>query len=194
MQPLESLTPDQQVPPPRQRRNDSSRGPRRRRPRAARRRRAVLLGLGALIIAAVVAVIVSNGGGNSNTAASPFASSNLPKPSAKINLVSPSGNKSTFGLAVVVRRGNTAAIAIVGKGLQRNGKHNAYAIWLYNSPTDSVRLGFVNPGVGKNGHLDTAGRLPEDASRFNELLVTLETTASPSSPGPVVLKGAATGI
>ena len=46
-------------------------------------------------------------------------------------------------------------------------------MWLYNSPTDSHLLGFVNPGVGNNGRSQTAGALPTNASHFKQLLVTL---------------------
>ncbi len=62
-------------------------------------------------------------------------------------------------------------------------------MWLFNSPTDAVRLGFVNPGVGKNGHIDTAGVLPANAAHYRELLITLETAAAPAAPGHIVLAG-----
>jgi hypothetical protein len=52
----------------------------------------------------------------------------------------------------------------------------------------------VNPGVGKNGRLETAGGLPSNAGRFKQLLVTLETTANPKSPGQIVLEGTLTGV
>jgi hypothetical protein len=145
-----------------------------------------------LIIAAVVVIVAVHKGTRSNSGVSDRAP--LPRPSAEIKLASPSGNKSAYGLAEVIRRGNNAAIAVVGNGLAPNSKRNAYAIWLYNSRTDAVRLGFVNPGVGRNGRLETAGGLPANAARFKELLVTIEITANPTSPGPVVLEGSATGL
>jgi hypothetical protein len=158
-----------------------------RRRRAIRRRRLVALSglIGVIAVAVVVAIAVS---GHSHT--SPSASSGLTRePVTKIPLASPTGAAGTSGIAKVVRRGKVAAIAIVGKGVPHNSPHNAYAIWLYNSPTDAVRLGFVNPGVGKNGHLDTAGGLPANAADYKQVLVTLETTPDPSSPGPIVLEG-----
>lgn len=113
----------------------------------------------------------------------------LPQPASRIRLTSPNGSPATYGIAEVVRRGHSAAIAILAKGVAPNTRHNAYAVWLYNSPTDAVRLGFVNPGVGPNGHLDTAGGLPANAGRYHKLLITLETTANPQTPGPTVLEG-----
>ena len=52
----------------------------------------------------------------------------------------------------------------------------------------------MNPSVGKNGRLSTAGGLPTNASHYKQLIVTLETTASPKQPGSIVLQGALTGI
>ncbi len=73
-----------------------------------------------------------------------------------------------------------------------NTKHDAYAVWLYNSPTDSHILGFVNPGVGTNGRLSTAGALPTNASHFKQLIVTLETQSNPKRPGKIILQGTLT--
>jgi hypothetical protein len=53
-----------------------------------------------------------------------------------------------------------------------------------------VALQVVNPGVGANGKLSTAGALPANASQYSQLLVTLETVASPKAPGKIVLEGA----
>jgi hypothetical protein len=94
----------------------------------------------------------------------------------------------------VVKQGNESAIAIVGHGLPANTKHNAYAVWLYNTLGDAVRLGFVNPGVGKNGRLETTGPLPTNAAHFKQLLITIETTANPQQPGQVILRANLTGV
>ena len=128
-------------------------------------------------------------GATSTTACNP-ATSTTACPVAQINLRSPTSSH-TLGIAEILKKGNTTAIAIVAQGVPANTKHNAYAVWLANSPTDSnaVRLGFVNPGVGKNGRLQTAGPLSSKASNYKELLVTLETHANPTTPGTVVLQG-----
>ena len=67
--------------------------------------------------------------------------------------------------------------------------HDAYAVWLFNSPTDSRLLGFVNPGVKSDGVLQAGSLLPSDVSHFKQLLITLETQAKPHAPGQTVLKG-----
>ena len=61
-------------------------------------------------------------------------------------------------------------------------------------PADAKLLGFVNPGVGKNGRLSTAGGLPANAAHFHKLIITLETKANPKTPGTIVLSGALTGL
>ena len=69
-------------------------------------------------------------------------------------------------------------------------QNDAYAVWLYNSPSDARILGFVNPSVGTNGRLQTAGGFPTNASHFHQLLITLETQSNPKTPGTIVLRGA----
>jgi hypothetical protein len=176
-------------------------------PRSSRVGGAVLLAAGALIAIIVVLVIVlTNNGSSSRTssasASTPSASSTpastptistTPKVVSQINLISPTKGKAA-GIADVLRQGTSTGIAIVASGLQANTKHDAYAVWLYNSATDSHILGFVNPGVGANGKLSTAGALPANAVHYKNLIVTLETQASPKAPGTIVLEGALTGL
>jgi hypothetical protein len=180
-------------------------------PRTSRTGGAVLLAAGAAVVIAVVLVLVLSGGGDkqrSSTAAAagttgpstasgttPSGTTTTPKVVAQINLNPPSGGGAK-GIAEVLRQQGKNGIAIVAQGLTPNTKKpaNAYAVWLYNSPTDSRILGFVNPGVGTNGRLQTAGGLPTNASHFQKLLVTLETQSNPTSPGTIVLQGPLSGL
>ena len=79
----------------------------------------------------------------------------------------------------------------MAQGLAANAKSppNAYAVWLYNSPSDARILGFVNPPVGNSGRLQTAGGFPANAAHFQKLLITLETQSNPKIPGTIVLQG-----
>ncbi len=79
---------------------------------------------------------------------------------------------------------------IRAQNVPANTGRNAYAVWLYNSGSDEHILGFVNPGVTNTGVLQTAGPLPANASRYSQLLVTLESTAKPTVHGTIVLQGA----
>ena len=178
---------------------------------------AVLILLTAVIVAAIVVILISSGG-SANTgrgkvashSASPTATSSAPAASAttttsasssakvvaQINLTPPSGKSKSAGIAEVLKEGASDGIAIVAQNVPANTTKppNAYAVWLYNSASDSHLLGFVNPGVGANGRLSTAGGLPTNASHYKQLIVTLETKASPKTPGQIILQGALTGV
>jgi hypothetical protein len=112
---------------------------------------------------------------------------------AQINMNPPSGTGNAKGVSVVVKAGSAYGIIVEAQGLAPNS-HNAYAVWLSNSATDSARVGFVNTPVGKNGKLQTEGALPTNAARYKNLLLTLETSATPKVPGQVVLQGALSGV
>ncbi len=112
---------------------------------------------------------------------------------AQINLNPPSGSGSAKGVGLIVKDGSAYGIILEAQGVAPNS-HNAYAAWLYNSPTDSVRLGFVNPAVGKTGKLEVGSALPANAGHYKELLLTLETQSAPKAPGTIVLQGALKGV
>ncbi len=185
-------------------------GPGSRTGRSSRRGGAVLLGLGGLaVVAAVVIVIVLVSGGSnkhsSSTTSTGAAASTTPTTTAtsttptrvvgRVNLLPPGGGTSgAKGVAAVVKQGNNQDIAIVAEGVAPNTKHDAYAVWLYNSQTDAELLGFVNPGVGSNGRFSAARQLPTNAARFKDMVVTLETQAQPRQPGRIVLQGQLSGV
>jgi hypothetical protein len=176
---------------------------------SSRRGGAIFLGVGAIIVVAIVVVLIailSGGSSNKHTASTQAAASgtttsttgtttgtgttsaNGAKVIGQINLNPPSGTGAAKGIAVIVQASNAYGVIIEGSGLAPNS-HNAYAVWLSNTPSDSTRVGFVNQAVTKNGKLETGGPLPANASRFKELLLTLETQNNPKTPGPVVLEG-----
>jgi hypothetical protein len=172
---------------------------------------AVLLAAGAVVVIAVVLVLVLSGGGTSHkpatNAARPTSTTGTGSTGAtgttgstrvlaQINLKPPAGSGKQVGIAEVLQAQGKVGVAIVAQGLAANAKHppNAYAVWLYNSPGDSHILGFVNPAVGSNGQLKTAGGLPSNASHYKNLLVTLETQSNPRTPGQIILEGALTGL
>jgi hypothetical protein len=116
-----------------------------------------------------------------------------PRPVAQLNLLPPSGAggaKSPAGKAQVVMIGSgRRGIVISARSMPANTRGDAYAVWLFSDKLHLVMLGFVNPGVGRNGRLSTAGGLPGDAASYRYILITLETSHSPRVPGRVVLEG-----
>jgi hypothetical protein len=169
---------------------------------SSRRGGAILLALGLLVAIVIVVIVLATSGGSSKhssttvastpttaTATNPAAST-TPVPVAQINLTSPNPSSKAAGIAQVVREGTATGIVIAAANIPPNTKSDAYAVWLYKPPNAAKLLGFVNPGVGANGKLSTAGALPADAANYNQLLITLETQATPKQPGKIVLQGA----
>jgi hypothetical protein len=177
----------------------------------------ILLVGGALLVVAVIVVVVlvvSSGGGTkhgtSNLAASSSGTtstaasnstttsgtSTAATPVAAMKLVSPDSKSKADGFAEVVKVGTNHGIEIVAQHITPNTTKppTAYAVWLYNSSADAHLLGFVNPGVGKTGRLETAGGLPTNASHFKHVIITLETKADPKTPGTIVLSGPLNGL
>ncbi len=180
-------------------------GSSRRKQPSSRRGGAIVLGAGLLAVVVVVVILITDGGSASHkstkasttgatassgsTATSTSATAQA-KPVAQVTLTSPTGSKNVGGVAVVVKQGANEGLVIRAQGIPANTTHDAYAVWLYNSPTDNHILGFVNPGVKANGVLQTAGVLPTGAAHYKQLLVTLETQSKPRSPSKIVLQGA----
>jgi hypothetical protein len=187
--------------------------------RSSRLGGALVILVAVLVVAAVLFFVLRGGHSNKHTAAhsttatsTPAASATTPtttsssttssatsaKVVAQINLTPPTTAKTSkaAGIAEVLNEGSTDGVAIVAQNVPPNSTKppNAYAVWLYNSPKDAKILGFVNPGVGKTGRLSTAGALPTNASHYKQLIVTVETTASPKAPGTIVLQGTLTNL
>lgn len=173
--------------------------------RSSRRGGLLLLALVA-VVAVIVIVLAGSGGGTksqrpavsgarSSTSTAPASanstSSTPAKPIAQINLTPPSGASKAAGIAEVLRQGANEGIAIVAQNVTPNTTKppTAYAVWLYNSSTDSHLLGFVNPGVTGTGKLSAAGGLPPNAAHYKNLIVTLETSGQPKTPGTIILQG-----
>ncbi|HUY60165.1 MAG TPA: anti-sigma factor [Solirubrobacteraceae bacterium] len=157
---------------------------------SSRRGGTILLGsVAVLIVAGILVAVLSAAGSSPKKATSTTASTTTPQILAQLNLTSPSGAGKTVGVADVIRENGVPGIVIDAQGLPANTAHNAYAVWLYNSPSSHSFAGFVKNLVTKNGRLAAQGRLPAGASRYHHLLITLETQQKPTSPGEVVLSG-----
>jgi hypothetical protein len=168
---------------------------------ASRRGGALLLAL--IVVVVVVVVLITSGGGSSKKGASTEASSatgtgststkksaatSKPTEDKRITLTSPESSSKSIGAVEVLSEGGKYAYYIAATNLPAS-KGFFYAVWLYNSPTSHEAVSKA-PAVGSNGRLQGGALLPADASKYHEMLLTRETTAQPTEPGPVVLKGA----
>lgn len=167
-------------------------------PRSSRLGGAILLAAVAIAAIAAILIFVVFGVGDgpshkseasaARTGGLTTSSTSSSRPLAQINLSSPSKKSKAVGIAEVLKVGSTNGVVIVAQGLAPNSKHDAYAVWLYNSSSSFDRLGYVQQGVASNGKLQTAGRLPANASKFKQIVVTLQTGPA-NKPGKIVLQG-----
>jgi Sigma-70, region 4 len=164
-----------------------------RSPRSSRLGGAVLLGV--ILVAIVVAVVLLSGGSSgkkSKTTASKTSSTSSTKTGPtvenQISLKPPSGSKSaSIGVVDVLVEDGKRAFFIEAQHIPAS-KGFYYAIWLYNSPSNSLALS-KSPAVGSTHRLAGGSLLPSAAGKYQEILLTRETKAHPKRPGHVVLRG-----
>jgi hypothetical protein len=183
-------------------------------PRSSRTGGIVLLSvLAAAIVAAIVIFVVKPGGGSgkrhdptatlarassSHSSTSSSSSSQTTSSSqtaaivGQINLAPPTGGGKIKGVALVLRQGALKGLGIEAEHVPptTTKPRTAYAVWLYNSPSDAKLLGYFSKGVNKKGDLGSTAELPANAAHYKDLIITLETGDETSkTPGPVVLEG-----
>jgi len=152
--------------------------------------------LGALGVALAVGLVLIFGGGDDDngksasdtpttTASQPTGAAGTPTVDAQINLTSPVPGSKALGVAQVLSQGGQRALAVTGQDLQPSAR---YVVWLYNSASDAQFLGFAPP-VEKDGRLSGLAGVPENASKFKQLIVTKEKVDRPTKPGTIVLRG-----
>jgi hypothetical protein len=159
-------------------------GPRGPAVRSSRVGGAILLAL--LVAGIVVAVVLlSSGGGSGKNAKRPAAAASGPRVTAQFPLQAVERGSKAAGAVEVLQDGSKRAFFMIASHLPpTNGFY--YAIWLYNSQTSHEAVSRA-PSVGSKGSFEGGSFLPEDAAHFKYILLTRETSASPRSPGHVVL-------
>jgi hypothetical protein len=149
---------------------------------------------GALLVAtavvAVVLALISGSGAHKQAGATTRSGRARGARSAKtlqrLVLQATSRGHGAIGAGAVIAQGSSTLLLLQARGLAPN-RQNAYAVWLYNTPVDSRLLGFISPAVGPAGTFSSGTPLPDDAVRFGQVLITVETSARPRRPGKVVL-------
>jgi hypothetical protein len=157
----------------------------------------------AVAVAVAVVILASVHHGSAPRAASGHAASPEPlrprgphaaaKLLTQLNLSPPPGvhDRLRAGVAQVIASGGTTGIVIVARRLPPNARNNAYAVWLAGGPRPRPDrlLGFIATRVGRSGKLQTEGVLPGGADRYHRLLITVQRSARPTRPGPIILEG-----
>jgi hypothetical protein len=163
-------------------------------PRVSRRGGAILIAavLAAIVAAVLVIVLTGNDDNKPERAASTTTTAAQPTVKAQANLTPPQGAPAAKALAIVqvVSSNGQNVVNAVAQGLPTTTKA-AYGIWAYTSPTETRLIGGFNKTDNK-GHLVYQGALPQDVTdvtRYKEILVTRETSGSPTKPGTIYLRG-----
>jgi hypothetical protein len=178
-------------------------------PTRSRRAGAALLAAIVVVVAVAIALIVGSGGsakhsagesasgssaagatGSSTSAGSSTTQTGKAKEDKRITLTSPDPSSNAAGVAEVLSEGSQYAFYLAAEHLPPSkGRGFFYAVWLYNSPSSFQALSRA-PAVGPSGSVQGGALLPKDAGKYHTMLLTHETAARPTRPGPVVLRGA----
>jgi hypothetical protein len=151
---------------------------------------------GALLLAAIAAavvvaiVLITSGGGSHPTKRASGGTSKTatgPAVTQRLTLTSPQSGSKSVGVMEILAEGSKRAFLVDAENLPES-KGFFYALWLYNSPSSHKPLS-ASPPVGSNHRLQGGALLPSDAGSYRTVLVTRETSRTPSQPGQIVLSG-----
>jgi hypothetical protein len=170
---------------------------------------------GALLLAGIVAVVVavvvllsSGGGGGSGTSAPTSASattstgghtnssaakatksssSKTPSVTNQLTLTSPDSTSKAVGIVELLAEGAQRAFYMAAEHLPPS-RGFSYVVWLYNSPSSAEAISKA-PAVTSSGRMQGGALLPSNAGGYHQMLLTRESSNSPTHPGPIVLSG-----
>jgi hypothetical protein len=172
-------------------------------PRSSRLGGALLIGVVALAIAAFLVWFLTRGEdsastarGSSGSAAATATASATPQATGNDIVLRGTGSSKAAGLMRLFKsQDGGVQFAIGAQGLPNNAKGEFYAVWFSRRDGSARLLGFPQTAV-TNGVLTVGGPGKKDRKAFprlfatyDKVLITRETQAKPSKPGPVVLSG-----
>jgi hypothetical protein len=173
----------------------------------SRRGGALLLG-GIVVVVILVVVLLTSGGGSSNTNTGTSASattsthghttsssakstksssSKTPAVTNQLTLTSPDSSSKSVGIVEILAEGSQRAFYMAAEHLPPS-QGFSYVVWLYNSPSSAEAISKA-PTVTSNGRMQGGALLPSNAASYHQMLLTRETSNSPTQPGPIVLSG-----
>jgi hypothetical protein len=163
--------------------------------------------LGAIAVVVIVVVVLSSGGsggGSKNaskstastqtstssttTSTSSSASGPVPKEEGHSTLTSPDPKSKATGTVLVLSESGKRAFYLQVTGVGAPPSGSLYAVWLTGSGIKAQAVG-VLPAPNSAGRIEGGALLPTNASSYQRVLVTLETTQKPSHPGTTILSG-----
>ncbi|MCW2990622.1 MAG: hypothetical protein JWM73_1216 [Solirubrobacterales bacterium] len=158
----------------------------------------LLAAVGVAVAFLIVFVITGNddksgasGGATAATTGTTATTGGSQQVLGQVNLNPVQGSPSTKAIAAVtlVAQGQSTGMLFQGQDIPANQKGDVYALWVITSK-NAARLGFT-PRVGKNGRLRFSGQVPDsiNLADFQAMVLTLETTSNPRTPGKVIIAG-----
>jgi hypothetical protein len=174
-------------------------------PRSSRLGGAILIAVLVLVVGGLIAFVVTRGSDDEPSASSQEQATATPTPTATasandIVLQGTNGSKAAGLMRVIPGNNGSVQFAIAAQNVPANKGREVYAVWFTRSGAKPVRLGFAQSQVGNDGVLTTGGPQKRDLQKFprwfatySKVLVTRETDAKATKPGPAVLQGTLPG-
>jgi hypothetical protein len=170
-------------------------------PRSSRLGGAILIGVLVLIVGGLIAFVVMRGGDDNEPAAPAAETTATPTATATASandiVLQGTGGSKAAGLMRLIRGDDgKVRFAIAAQNVPANKNREVYAVWFTQAGGQPRRLGFAQSQVGKDGVLTTGGPQQGDEDEFprwfatyDKILITRETDAKATKPGPEVLEG-----
>lgn len=167
---------------------------------AASQRRAgrlLLAGLGALVL--VVAGVVVGRATAPDSAPAPARGTNAAQrdnnatPVAAARLKPPPGAPApkALGIAQFARQQGQTVLGVAAQDMPKAPKGSGYGVWMSGGSGQPLWLGYFS-AVNNRGQVGAQAVVPVSPSAYKTLLITLESTRTPKSPGKTYLSGAIT--
>jgi hypothetical protein len=168
-------------------------------PRASKLGGAVLIAVLALVVGGFLVWFLNRGDDETSAAPPEAAATPTATPTATGNdiVLRGTGDSNAAGLMRLIRSADgTVQFALAAQNVPANKKGEVYAVWFTRQGGKPRRLGFAQGQVGEQGVLTTGGPKRGDEAEFprwfatyDKVLITRETDARGTRPGPAVLEG-----
>jgi hypothetical protein len=166
---------------------------------------AILIAVLVLVVGGLILFVVTRGGDDQPSAAAQPQATATPTATATatandIVLKGTKGSNAAGLMRLIPGSNGSVQFAIAAQNVPANQGREVYAVWFTRAGVKPQRLGFAQQQVGQDGVLTTGGPQKRDQSKFprwfatySKVLITRETNAKATTPGPAVLEGTLPG-